>query len=90
MVTQLDITSDHARSSCELDRLLKVFSELDDASMELESEEAALDKETAGARRRRPASRLTEPVLQRADYRVLLDGARQGRAFAKRVSGAPA
>jgi hypothetical protein len=89
MATHLDCTSDHARSSSELDRLLKVFSELDDASIELESEEAALDKESAEARRRRPASRLTEPVLQGADYRVLLDGARQGRAFANRVSGAP-
>jgi hypothetical protein len=88
MTTHIDTTSDHARSSCELDRLLKVFSELDDASMELESEEAALDKKTA-AGRRRPASRLTEPVLQGADCRLLLDGARQGQAFARRLSGAP-
>lgn len=89
MATHLDSASDHARSSCELARLLKVFSELDDASIELESEEAALGKKTAGPQQRRPASRLTEPVLQRADYRVLLDGARQGQAFARRVSGAP-
>jgi hypothetical protein len=85
MATHLDSTSNHARSSREPDRLLKAFSELDDASME--TREAALDKQTGA--RRRPASRLTEPVLQRADYSVLLDVARQGRAFAKRLGGAP-
>jgi hypothetical protein len=78
------VNGSHEHSAREIDRLLKIFSELDDAGMETERAVAAANHYG------RPASRLTQPILQQGNDRILLDGARQGHSFAKRLGLASA
>jgi hypothetical protein len=74
---------DHGASRQEIDRLLEVFSRLDDASVE--DERLAISLSNADNGRKRPRARLSEPVLQQESVQALLDGARQSRAFAQRL-----
>jgi hypothetical protein len=87
MATHLESSPAHEHSTREIDRLLKVFSELDDAC--IQDEQAPPSGENSGKRGKRPQARLSEPVLHPTDYCGLLDGARQIRAFARRVNSAP-
>ncbi len=75
---------DHVASRQELDRLLGVFSQLDDASVE--DEHLAISRESGDGQKRLKA-RLSQPVLKTKDIHALLDGARQGRAFSRRIYG---
>jgi hypothetical protein len=73
---------DHGTSRQEIDRLLQVFSRLDDASIEDERLAALSDADRGSIR---PRARLSEPVLKQESVQTLLNGARQSRAFSKRL-----
>jgi hypothetical protein len=67
----------------ELDRLLQVFSQLDDASVE--DEQLAIALANAANGRKCPKARLSQPILRSKSVQALMDGARQSRAFSRRL-----
>jgi len=76
---------DQGASRQELDRFLRLFSQLDDASVE--DEHHAISFADVDDCQKRPKARLSQPVLKTKDIQPLLDGARQSRAFSKRLCG---
>jgi hypothetical protein len=83
-MAKLSQTSFGAAYKRDLERLRDAFQEPKSAG----SEPERLVSRLAGAEQGSafPASRLSQPVLQSPDVRVLPDGGRQARAFTKRLN----
>ena len=88
MAKLLKTTLDHDETAQMLEQLPKVYAGLDDASVE--DEHRARSPSSPGRLRSRQKSLLSQPVLSATNIEALLDGARQSRAFAKRVGAGSA